>query len=69
MMYEKIAEYISGLEPEDCVEDEEYERRLACCSGCESLAGGLTCMYCGCFVLARAKKKKQYCPKPGRAEW
>lgn len=69
MMYEKIAEYIAGLEAEECVEDSEYEERLRRCSTCVNLAGGLTCMYCGCFVLARAKKKKQHCPKPGKAEW
>lgn len=69
LMYEKIAEYLSGLEPEDCAEDFIYEERLRICSVCEKLAGGLTCMYCGCFVLARAKKKRQHCPKPGKAEW
>jgi len=68
-MYEKIAEYISRLEPEECVSDKEYEKRLNDCSTCEKLAGGLTCMYCGCFVLARAKKKQQHCPKPNHAEW
>ncbi len=65
----KIAEYLSGLEAEDCVEDSVYEERLKKCSVCERLAGGLTCMDCGCFVLVRAKKKKMHCPKIGKAEW
>lgn len=69
MMEKKIAEYLARLEPEDCVEDFVYEERLKICSTCEKLAGGLTCMECGCFVLARAKKRSMHCPKPSGAEW
>lgn len=68
-MYEKIAEYLSGLEKEDCVEDGVYEERLKKCSACDRLAEGLTCMECGCFVLVRAKKKRLHCPRVGGAEW
>ena len=68
-MYEKIAEYIERLDPEQCVADAEYERRLGICNACDSLIGGLTCKYCGCFVLARAKKAAQHCPKPGKNMW
>lgn len=69
MMYEKIAEYIRNLPPEQCVTDLLYEKRLSVCSGCKALAGGLTCMHCGCFVLARAKKTGMTCPMPGENRW
>ncbi len=62
---QKIAEYLSQLDREECVTDDIYEERLKKCSVCERLAGGLTCMDCGCFVLVRAKKKRLHCPKAG----
>lgn len=68
-IYEKIAEYIRNLEPEYCVMDEDYEKRLSVCSTCKDLIGGLTCRFCGCFVLARARKKAQHCPCPGQDRW
>ncbi|MBQ9765204.1 MAG: hypothetical protein IJW18_03295 [Lachnospiraceae bacterium] len=67
-MYEAIASYISALSPEECVSDKEYERRLAVCDTCQGRMGP-TCRYCGCFVLARAKKLSQSCPKPGEDKW
>ncbi|MBE5922286.1 MAG: hypothetical protein E7269_05990 [Lachnospiraceae bacterium] len=69
MMYEKIREYIAAIDPELCADDTEYENRLKICSRCNHLIGGLTCAYCGCFVLARAKKKAQKCPDPKGAQW
>ena len=51
------------------MEDGVYEERLKKCSACDRLAGGLTCMECGCFVLVRAKKKRLHCPRVGGAEW
>lgn len=68
-MYEAIASYVKSIPKELCIEDSGYEKRLAVCSGCEALTGGLTCRYCGCFVLARARKKDQHCPMPGRDLW
>ena len=68
-MAESIASYVARLSPEECVTDEEYERRLNICSECADLMGGLTCSHCGCFVLARAKKRQQDCPKPGGSRW
>jgi len=68
-MYKKIEEYITRIEPDLCVTDDEYEKRLQICSGCECLVGGLTCQHCGCFVLARAKKITQACPKPADNRW
>ncbi len=68
-MVESIKNYIANLDPKDCVEDYKYEDRLNKCSICEALVGGLTCRYCGCFVLARAKKKDMNCPMPGCDKW
>ena len=65
----KIAEYINNLSKEDCVDDNEYEKRLGICSKCENLIGGLTCRFCGCFVLARAKKINQLCPDSSGDRW
>ncbi len=68
-MYKKIEEYIVSLDKDQCVSDAEYEKRLTICSSCIHLIGGLTCKYCGCFVLSRAKKKTQSCPNPGQKFW
>lgn len=68
-MYEAIAGYVRNIPDELRVADEEYERRLKLCSECEALIGGLTCRYCGCFVLARARKENQGCPQPGNNRW
>lgn len=69
MIFDSIAAYVREIPPEDCVKDSEYERRLEICAGCSDLMGGLTCSHCGCFVLARAKKKRIDCPKPGGSKW
>lgn len=69
MMTESIAAYVASLPNEDVVDDAEYERRLNICSICADLAGGLTCSHCGCFVLARARKRQMYCPMPERDKW
>lgn len=58
MMTESIAAYVASLPAESIVDDDEYERRLAICSRCDDLVGGLTCSHCGCFVLARARKNR-----------
>lgn len=69
MMTESIAAYVASLPAESIVNDDEYERRLAICSKCDDLVGGLTCSHCGCFVLARARKKQMDCPMPGGSRW
>lgn len=68
-MYEAIAAYVRNIPKELRTEDSVYEKRLGVCSECEALVGGLTCRYCGCFVLARARKVNQECPKPGENRW
>lgn len=69
MMAESIAAYAAGISPEEVVEDDVYEKRLEKCSACAALVGGLTCGHCGCFVLARARKKRMDCPMPGGSLW
>ncbi|MCP1136739.1 DUF6171 family protein [Paenibacillus polysaccharolyticus] len=51
------------------VEDEEYERRLAICSGCPDLQYGTTCRHCGCLVQVRAKLADSTCPYPYASQW
>ena len=69
VMTESIAAYVASLPKDDVVEDSEYEKRLDICSKCADLVGGLTCSHCGCFVLARARKKQMDCPMPGGSRW
>lgn len=68
-MYEAIASYVKNIPEGERTSDENYEQRLAVCSECEALISGLTCKYCGCFVLARARKQSQSCPMPGENRW
>lgn len=68
-MFKAIANYVNQISEELRTEDRIYERRLMACSQCDALIGGLTCKYCGCFVLARARKKSQSCPMPGKDCW
>ncbi len=68
-IYESIASYVRNIPKEQQIEDAAYEKRLAVCSECEALVNGLTCRYCGCFVLARARKRSQSCPMPGGDLW
>lgn len=39
-----------------------YAARLNICRTCDDLHSG-TCALCGCYVEARAAKKRQGCPK------
>ncbi len=55
--------------PDECVNDSEYEQRLAACRACPSLVYDTTCQHCGCFVAVRAKFKDKRCPLPGNARW
>ena len=56
-----IEKYKSALKEADMVSDEEYERRLDICGGCDKLNAG-TCMSCGCYVEIRAAAKISKCP-------
>ena len=45
-----------------------YERRLGLCAACPRLSAQM-CMLCGCYVQARAAKKRMRCPEPGAPRW
>ncbi|MGN0294957.1 MAG: DUF6171 family protein [Lachnospiraceae bacterium] len=55
-----IEKYKAAIKKADQVQDEEYERRLAVCKGCEKLNEG-TCLACGCYVELRAAMKAAHC--------
>ncbi|MDQ6421789.1 DUF6171 family protein [Paenibacillus sp. LHD-117] len=54
---------------EHAVPDNVYESRLALCRACPKLAGGTTCIVCGCYVRVAAKLKARSCPMPGNSQW
>ena len=56
--------------PEDMrAPDEVYEERLRICEACEKRIA-LTCTLCGCYIQARAAKKKLNCPYDvGGGKW
>ena len=56
-----LQKYIAHLDEDLKVENEEYERRLKLCQGCDYLRNGM-CGRCGCFVELRAHMKKNHCP-------
>lgn len=58
---EDIARIIEAIPKERRVSDEEYNDRLARCSGCEKLFEG-TCSECGCYVAVRCARARMYCP-------
>ena len=60
-MADSISEYLSLLTEEERTEQEVYRHRLSVCRMCEHLRNG-TCAQCGCYVEARAGKRKNACP-------
>lgn len=59
--YKDVLEYIAVLPQEQKVSEEVYSERLALCRECASLNDGV-CEICGCYVEARAIKKRMGCP-------
>ncbi|XCP86906.1 DUF6171 family protein [Roseburia hominis] len=59
--FKNMYDYIARLPHEDKVSDEEYERRLSICKGCDYLLQGM-CRLCGCYVEMRAVMKVRGCP-------
>lgn len=54
---------------EHAVPDDVYAERLAICRSCPKLAGGETCVVCGCYVRVAARLKAKRCPLPGGEGW
>ena len=65
---EELQQYIANMPEELKVSDEIFNERLKQCNVCEYCHQGI-CRFCGCFVAARAAKKKMYCPHPERSKW
>lgn len=59
--FKSLQEYIANIEPELKVDDALYEKRLAVCTDCDLLLGGM-CRTCGCYVELRAAMRKNACP-------
>ena len=60
---EELQQYIANMPEELKVSDEIFNERLKQCNVCEYCHQGI-CRFCGCFVAARAAKKRMYCPHP-----
>ena len=60
-LHQILQERIAQLPPEDLVDPETYESRLAQCRLCPSLDRG-TCGECGCYVELRAARLRMGCP-------
>lgn len=60
-LFQTMQDYIARIDTEIKTPQEEYERRLAICTECEKLIGGM-CGACGCYVEMRAAVKTHYCP-------
>ena len=70
---EQLAEYLDGyvasLSEDIRTSPEVYERRLRICEECEKRIA-LTCTLCGCYIQARAAKRKLECPyDKGGPKW
>jgi len=60
--------YAASLPPETRTPEPEYIKRLSLCEDCRHRIR-FTCTLCGCYVQARAAKKRQKCPIPGASRW
>ena len=57
----QVAKMKSLMGKDEKASDEEYEKRLSVCKGCDNLLSG-TCLKCGCYVEIRALSKGAGCP-------
>ena len=61
--------YVNSLAEDIRTSPEEYEKRLKICEMCDKRIA-LTCTLCGCYIQARAAKRKMECPYDvGGAKW
>ena len=65
---EHLDHYAATLPIEARAPEAEYKRRLALCEDCGHRIR-FTCTLCGCYIQARAAKKRQRCPLPGAPRW
>ena len=60
--------YAASLPEGERATPEAYARRLAQCANCPQRLKEM-CRLCGCYVQARAAKKRLRCPLPGAPRW
>jgi len=65
----RLAEKQLSTRAGELTDETLYQERLAACSDCDDLLGGVTCRHCGCLVAARAWMADQHCPKPATPAW
>ena len=61
-MAKLVRDYVASLSADEKTDEATYAARLNICRTCDDLHSG-TCALCGCYVEARAAKKRQGCPK------
>ena len=61
-MAKLVRDYVDSLSADEQPDEATYAARLNICRTCDDLHSG-TCALCGCYVEARAAKKRQGCPK------
>jgi hypothetical protein len=66
---EKMIAEVRAMRGIRFADDEEYNRRLKICKGCEKLEYGSTCALCGCVMQVRAMLKDGRCPYPKKSKW
>lgn len=60
-LHRSVADYIATLDEAQKASPEVYQARLGICLNCTHLRDG-TCALCGCYVEARAAKRRLGCP-------
>lgn len=60
-MAKLVRDYVDSLSADEKTDEATYAARLNICRTCDNLHSG-TCALCGCYVEARAAKKRQGCP-------
>ena len=60
-LHQIVSDYVESLSPDLRCDATLYEQRLTVCRSCDQLRNG-TCRLCGCYVEARAAKRKMGCP-------
>ena len=67
-LMEYLDQYASTLPGTIRASAEVYAYRLELCACCPRLTAHM-CTLCGCYVQARAAKKRMRCPEPGAPRW
>lgn len=63
-----LDKYVSQLPAYERADERVYASRLRACAACPEMTRA-TCRLCGCYVQARAAKKRMRCPMPGAPAW